>query len=81
MEVEGKIRKIGNSLGVLLPSFMAKSIGIEEGDSVYIRVENDAIKISCTPNNDQEDYLVFKKKVIAIVEEYLQDREQGKKPE
>lgn len=75
MEVERKIRKIGNSLGVILPSDMLKQIDAAEGDSVYVEMKEDQIIIrrhpkSTTNDPDQE----FEQKVISIVEKYLQNR-------
>jgi putative addiction module antidote len=69
MEVERKIRKIGNSLGVILPSEFLKSMGIKEDDSVFISYENNQIVIKKYGEVMKED--VFKEKVIQIIDEYL----------
>jgi putative addiction module antidote len=73
MEVERKIRRVGNSLGITLPSDMLKNIGIEEGDSVYVSSEGNKIVIRNDPGDDQEDE--FKQKVIAILEEHLKSKD------
>jgi antitoxin MazE len=73
MEVERKIRKIGNSLGVLLPSDMLKEIGVENGDSVFISVEDGEIKIRSLPQKQSNDK--FKEKVVAIIDEYMEERD------
>jgi putative addiction module antidote len=71
MEVERKIRKIGNSLGVLLPSDMLKEIGVENGDNVFVSVEDGEIKIRSVSQKEANDK--FKEKVITIIEEYLEE--------
>jgi antitoxin MazE len=73
MEVERKIRKIGNSLGVLLPSDMLKEIGIENGDSVFVSVEDGEIRIRSMAQKQANDK--FRKKVIAIIEEYMEEHD------
>jgi antitoxin MazE len=73
MEVERKIRKIGNSLGVLLPSDMLKEIGIENGDSVFVSVEDGEIRIRSMAQKQANDK--FKEKVIAIIEEYMEEHD------
>lgn len=73
MEVERKIRKIGNSLGVLLPSDMLKEIGIENGDSVFVSVEDGEIRIRSMVQKQANDK--FKEKVIAIIEEYMEEHD------
>jgi putative addiction module antidote len=74
MDAEGKIRKIGNSLGVILPSAMLKKLDVKDGDTLYISLEDDGIKIRNTEQKQIDDD--FKLKVITIIEEYL--KEQGK---
>jgi antitoxin MazE len=73
MEVERKIRKIGNSLGILLPSDMLKEIGVENGDKVFVSVENGEIIIRSTEQKQVNDK--FKEKVVAIIEEYMKEHE------
>jgi antitoxin MazE len=70
MEVERKIRKIGNSLGVLLPSDMLKEIGVTNGDTVFVSVEDGEIKIRSVDQKQANDK--FKEKVIAVIEEYME---------
>jgi putative addiction module antidote len=73
MEVERKIRKIGNSLGVLLPSDMLKEIGVEKDDTVYITVEDGELIIRSESQKETNDK--FKEKVLAIIEEYMEEHE------
>jgi antitoxin MazE len=73
MEVERKIRKVGNSLGVLLPSDMLKEIGIENGDSVFVSVVDGEIIIRSAAQKKMNDK--FKEKVIAIIEEYMEEHD------
>lgn len=76
MEVERKIRKVGNSLGVYLPSDMLKEAGIKEGDTVYISLENGDIIIRDT--QQKENSKVFKQQVLEIIEEYMEKKEDQK---
>jgi antitoxin MazE len=73
MEEERKIRKIGNSLGVLLPSEMLKRIGVENGDTVFVSLENGEIIIRNDDKKESNDQ--FKEKVLAIIEEYMEGHE------
>jgi antitoxin MazE len=73
MEEERKIRKIGNSLGVLLPSEMLKRIGVENGDTVFVSLENGEIIIRNEDKKESNDQ--FKEKVLAIIEEYMEGHE------
>jgi antitoxin MazE len=73
MEVERKIRKIGNSLGVLLPSDMLKEIGADNGDTVFISVEDGEIKIRSTTQKEAHDK--FKERVVAVIEEYMEEHD------
>jgi antitoxin MazE len=75
MEVERKIRKIGNSLGLLLPSEMLKEIGVENGDTVFVSVENGEIIIRSIDQKQVNDN--FKEKVVAIIEEYMEEHEKN----
>lgn len=74
MEVERKIRKVGNSLGVVLPSDMIKALGVKNGDSIYISMENEGEVIFRTESGKTEND-EFKQKVIAIIEEYMNNEE------
>jgi putative addiction module antidote len=71
MDAEGKIRKIGNSLGVILPSAMLKKLEVQDGDTVYISLEDDGIKIRNTKQKQIDDD--FKQKVITIIEQYMKE--------
>jgi putative addiction module antidote len=73
MEEERKIRKIGNSLGLLLPSEMLKRIGVENGDTVYVSLENGEIIIRNEDKKETNDK--FKEKVLAIIEEYMEEHD------
>jgi antitoxin MazE len=73
MEVEKKIRKIGNSLGVVIPSDMLKEIGVKDGDTVYLSIEDGEIIIRSESQKETNDK--FKEKVIAIIEEYMEEHE------
>jgi putative addiction module antidote len=71
MDAEGKIRKIGNSLGVILPAAMLKKLEVQDGDTVYISLEDDGIKIRNTEQKQIDDD--FKQKVITILNEYMKE--------
>jgi antitoxin component of MazEF toxin-antitoxin module len=38
MELKTEVRRVGNSLGLLIPSKQAKKDGIAEGDGVMVRI-------------------------------------------
>ncbi|KON87381.1 hypothetical protein AF332_11460 [Sporosarcina globispora] len=69
MEVERKIRKIGNSSGIILPTDYLRYIGVEIGDTVYITMEENEIRIRSEKGKETNDE--FKDKVLAIIEEYM----------
>jgi putative addiction module antidote len=71
MSSEGKIRKIGNSLGVIIPAAMLKKLDVQDGDTVYISLEDDGIKIRNTEQKQIDDD--FKQKVITILNEYMKE--------
>lgn len=43
-EVAGRIRRVGNSLAILLPSKEARRSGLHEGDSVSITVRKGVVE-------------------------------------
>jgi putative addiction module antidote len=57
MIIETKIRKIGNSLGIVLPKEAIQALNVEEGASVYLTEGADS-SIRVTANDPE-----FKKKV------------------
>jgi antitoxin MazE len=73
MEVEKKIRKIGNSLGVVIPSDILKEIGVKDGDTVYLSIEDGEIIIRSESQKETNDK--FKEKVTAIIEEYMEEHD------
>lgn len=77
MEVERKIRKIGNSLGVYLPSDMLKQMGIKDGDKVFISLEDGEIVIRNSEKKKDNDE--FKSKVVTIIEEYMKENDEESK--
>jgi putative addiction module antidote len=72
MEVERKIRKVGNSLAVILPSDFLKQMKLEEGDNVYMSYEHEKIILSKYGQNEKDQQ--FKDKVIKILDEYLEEK-------
>ena len=73
MEIERKVRKAGNSLGVTIPVSMLKEVGIKEGDVVYISLENNSIVIRSDKMKEDNDK--FKQDVLKIIEEYMKDKD------
>ncbi|MQR94626.1 AbrB/MazE/SpoVT family DNA-binding domain-containing protein [Fictibacillus phosphorivorans] len=71
MEVERKIRKIGNSLGVHIPSKIIKQMELEEGDAVYVSYKEDKIIITRSTDEVTDE---LKNKVIQILDEYLEKK-------
>jgi putative addiction module antidote len=56
--IEIKIRKLGNSLGLILPSEAAKQLGVSEGDTLFLTDSPDGFRL--TPYDPS-----FKKQVKA----------------
>jgi putative addiction module antidote len=71
MEVERKIRRIGNSLGVHIPSKIIKQMELEEGDAVYVSYKEDKIIITRSTDEVTDE---LKNKVIQILDEYLEKK-------
>jgi putative addiction module antidote len=44
--VKLKIRKVGNSLGVTLPSDAAKALRVKEGDAIYLTETPEGFKLT-----------------------------------
>lgn len=49
--VKMTVRKIGNSLGVILPSEAATTLNVEEGDSLYLTESPEGFRL--TPYNPE----------------------------
>ena len=49
-----KLRKIGNSLGVILPKEILEDLQVEEGQALYISKCNDG-GVTLTPRNEEFD--------------------------
>lgn len=47
-----KARKVGNSLSITIPTFVAKSLNINNGDEVDIEMQNKKIIIRKGKEND-----------------------------
>ncbi len=59
MAIEAKVRKIGNSLGIVLPKEVLQSMKVEEGSSLYL---TEATKCSIQIHAEKPH---FKKKMEA----------------
>lgn len=57
MEVHQEIGKWGNSLGLRIPSTLADSLGIQQGDDVSIAIEDNALIITPSKEASLEDQL------------------------
>jgi antitoxin MazE len=73
LEIEKKITKVGNSLGVTIPAEIAKLADLEAGEIVYLTVNSISNEITIRKSPQKEDS--FRKLVIGIVEEYLENKE------
>jgi len=72
LEIERKISKVGNSLGMTLPAEIAKIAEIELGETVYLTVNSITKEITIRKNPQKEES--FKEMVRDIVESYLRER-------
>jgi putative addiction module antidote len=55
-----KVRKIGNSLGIILPKELMDELRVEEGDSLYCTGGKNEIKLTATNPGFANDLAVFK---------------------
>ncbi|MFE0566162.1 AbrB/MazE/SpoVT family DNA-binding domain-containing protein [Priestia megaterium] len=69
LEIERKISKVGNSLGITLPAEIAE---LELGETVYLTVNSISKEITIRKNPQKEES--FKEMVRDIVESYLRER-------
>lgn len=44
--LKATVRKVGNSLGILLPQELAKALRVEEGDSIFITQGPDGVTLT-----------------------------------
>ncbi|CAH0324985.1 AbrB/MazE/SpoVT family DNA-binding domain-containing protein [Priestia megaterium] len=72
LEIERKISKVGNSLGITLPAEIVKVAEVELGETVYFTVNSISKEITIRKNPQKEDS--FKEMVRDIVESYLRER-------
>ncbi|MGX4608027.1 AbrB/MazE/SpoVT family DNA-binding domain-containing protein [Priestia sp. JNUCC 25] len=72
LEIERKISKVGNSLGMTLPAEIAKIAEVELGETVYLTVNSITKEITIRKNPQKEES--FKEMVRDIVESYLRER-------
>jgi len=73
LEIERRISKIGNSLGVTLPAEVAKIAEVEAGETVYLTVNSISKEITIRKSPQKEDS--FREMVKEIVENYLRERD------
>ena len=57
MVLELKLRKIGNSVGIVLPKEALNKLGVEEGDSVMLTSGNDNSLNLAKPNSSVSEQL------------------------
>jgi putative addiction module antidote len=57
MVLELKLRKIGNSVGIVLPKEALNKLGVEEGDSVMLTSGNDNSLNLARPNSSVSEQL------------------------
>ena len=72
LEIERKISKVGNSLGITLPAEIAKIAEVELGETVYLTVNSISKEFTIRKNPQKEES--FKEMVRDIVESYLRER-------
>ncbi|MBA4130271.1 MAG: AbrB family transcriptional regulator [Hyphomicrobium sp.] len=58
-----KIKKIGNSTGLILPKELLQRLGLEQGDEVIVSQEPDGLKLSL-PEDDFERGLEIARKAM-----------------
>lgn len=50
MLLHKRVRRIGGSLHVLIPSLVAEALGIKDGDPIELKVEEDRLAIRKEPH-------------------------------
>jgi putative addiction module antidote len=59
MNVEVKVRKVGNSLGVLLPKEALAQLNLQEGDTVTLTAAQDGVRLTAANPGFSETMAVF----------------------
>lgn len=68
MPVRQKVRRVGRSLGVLLPRDIAKAMGIEEGDEVCLTMAGRQVVVE--PAEGAVDDRAFRRAFAAVLRRY-----------
>ena len=69
-----KIKKIGNSQGVVVPANYLKELGVEAGQELHIHYDS---RLKCITLSKEENVTddLFKREVLAIVKEYIDNKD------
>lgn len=59
MNVEVKVRKVGNSLGVVLPKEALAQLNLQEGDTVTLTEAQDGVRLTATNPEFTKTMAVF----------------------
>ena len=70
MSIKVRIRRIGNTVGVILPESMLESLNLYEGDLVFIEKQGDGISLSPRDPelnrvfHDSQSYMNLRKRAL-----------------
>lgn len=70
MEYQRKLRRIGNSLGITIPSELLQKLNMQDGDTIHVNEIDGKIILSSESQKDIDKE--FKEKVIKVIEEYME---------
>jgi len=59
MNVELKIRKVGNSLGIVLPKEVLSHLNVEEGDTMTLTESQDGVRLTASNPEFAKTMAVF----------------------
>ncbi|MBP9224263.1 MAG: AbrB/MazE/SpoVT family DNA-binding domain-containing protein [Verrucomicrobiales bacterium] len=59
MNVELKVRKIGNSLGIVLPKEVLSHLNVEEGDTMTLTESQDGVRLTASNPEFAKSMAVF----------------------
>lgn len=66
-----KVRKIGNSSGIVIPMNVLRSLGVEVGDELFLTV--DMNRVVLTPGNPSESFEDLLAEILEEDEEILHE--------
>jgi putative addiction module antidote len=73
--MERKIIKIGNSLGLIIPSSYLEELGVEQGDIIYLEMNKEMGAIVIKNKTTTPDTNYLEKVIKSVVDDYLLEKD------